>query len=202
MTTMNNIPDWEEKYRDEKVDSMPWYYEKIDPDFEEALNLLNIKSGTALDIGAGAGTQAIELAKRGFEVIGTDISLSAVKNAEMNSEELNLNLSFLQDDILNSKLNKQFDVVCDRGCCHVFPPETIPDYVRKLKALVKPEGYLLLKCYSHLESEIHGPYCYRHEDIYYCFSSLFNVLSIKDTLFYGSLEYLPKALFCVLKSIS
>ena len=74
MTGMNNIPDWEEKYSNEETETMPWYYPNLDPDFKDALEMLEVVSGDVLDIGTGPGTQAIELAKRGFKVTGTDIS--------------------------------------------------------------------------------------------------------------------------------
>jgi len=199
MTKMNNIPDWEEKYRDEEAETMPWYYPDLDPDFKDALDRLEMISGDALDIGTGPGTQAIELAKRGFKVTGTDISFAAIEKAKNLPINSDLNLSFMQDDILDSRLNRQFDIALDRGCSHVFPPEKIPNYVSALNGLIKPGGYLLLKCYSHLESEIIGPYCYRPVDIEYCYSSVFTVLSIKDTIYYGPLEHKPKALISVLK---
>lgn len=201
MTIMNNIPDWEEKYSNEEVETMPWFYPSLDPDFEGILDKFEITSGEALDIGTGAGSQAVELAKRGFSVTATDISNAAIEKAIVSTQKMGLNVSFVQDDILNSKLNKEFDIVFDRGCCHVFAPEKIPDYVSSLNKLIKPQGYLVLKCYSHLESDVIGPYCYRHEDIGFCFGSIFDVLSIKETLFYGTLDHLPKALVCVLRKI-
>ncbi len=199
MTERNNIPDWEEKYNEDEIETMPWFYPELDPDFEEVLQKYNIKSGAALDIGTGPGTQAIALAKLGFNVAATDISASAIKKASEKAGKTDLNLSFIQDDILNSKLNKQFDVIFDRGCFHVFQPEKMPAYVKVINALLKNQGFLFLKCYSHLEYDVIGPYPYRPDEIEFCFSSLFNILSIKDTVFYGPLKPMPKALFCVLK---
>ncbi len=197
MTKMHNIPDWEEKYSKEDVITMPWYYQDIDPDYEIVLDRLNVKSGVVLDIGTGPGTQAIALAKRGFEVVGTDVSLSAIKKASSSTDN-GLNISFIQDDILDTKLTRQFDLVFDRGCFHIFQPEKMVDYARVLHSLIKPQGYAILKCYSHLESNVIGPYCYRPEDIDHCFSSLFKILSIKDTVYYGTVNPLPKALISVL----
>ena len=199
MTEMNNIPDWEEKYSNEETETMPWYYPNLDPDFKDALDILEVVSGDVLDIGTGPGTQAIELAKRGFKVTGTDISFAAINKAKIKIINSDLSLSFMQDDILDSSLNSQFDIVLDRGCSHVFPPAKIPIYVSVLNKLIKPGGYLLLKCYSHLESEIIGPYCYRPIDIEYCYNSVFNVVSITDTIYYGPLSHQPKALISVLE---
>ena len=56
---------------------MPWYNENLDFDLENELNQRNITKGKFLDLGTGPGTQAIWLAKRGFKVIGSDLSESA-----------------------------------------------------------------------------------------------------------------------------
>ncbi|MBR8831761.1 MAG: hypothetical protein N5P05_002641 [Chroococcopsis gigantea SAG 12.99] len=60
------FPDPEQLYREQSVDSMPWFYEGLDPDLKRALGMMNITQGVALDIGTGPGTQAIALARQGF----------------------------------------------------------------------------------------------------------------------------------------
>ena len=201
MIEMNNIPDWEEKYSAEDVESMPWFYSNLDPDFEKILDKLELTFGDALDIGSGPGTQAVALAERGFDVTATDISYAAIEKARFKTCKMDLNISFKQDDILDSKLNNQFDIAFDRGCFHVFSPEKMKLYVRTLYTLIRDKGYLLLKCYSHLEFDVIGPYCFRPDEIEYCFNSKFKVLSIKDTVYYGTLNPMPKALICLLRKI-
>ncbi|MGR3220509.1 MAG: class I SAM-dependent methyltransferase [Candidatus Anammoxibacter sp.] len=201
MVEMNNIPNWEEKYSTEDVESMPWFYPKLDPDFAEILDRLGLVSGKALDLGCGPGTQAIALAERGFDVTATDISYAAIKKARLRTSKMGLDISFIQDDILDSNLSSRFDIAFDRGCFHVFSPEKMKLYVRTLSRLVKNKGYLFLKCYSHLEFDVIGPYCFRSDEIEYCFNSKFAVLSIKDTVYYGTLNPSPKALICELRKI-
>jgi methylase of polypeptide subunit release factors len=72
-------------YREQKVESMPWFNPDLDPDLVLALNRLNLHTGTALDLGTGPGTQAIALAERGFKVTATDISATAVQQAQRGS---------------------------------------------------------------------------------------------------------------------
>jgi 2-polyprenyl-3-methyl-5-hydroxy-6-metoxy-1,4-benzoquinol methylase len=74
--------------------------------------------GTALDLGTGPGTQAMALAERGFQVTATDLSVTAIQKAQKQAQEKGLNVSFVQDDILNSTLDQKFDFVLDRGCFH------------------------------------------------------------------------------------
>jgi cyclopropane fatty-acyl-phospholipid synthase-like methyltransferase len=195
------FPDWENKYKEEDVETMPWFYPDLDPDLQKALYKLKINSGRALDLGTGPGTQAIALAKEGFDVTGSDFSITAVEKAREKVKGSNLKINFVQDDILRSKLNHQFDIVFDRGCFHVFPPEQRMDYVNVIKELIKPKGYLFLKCFSYLEKREEGPYRFTPKEIEDYFRPHFSVYSIEDTVFHGTLDPFPKALFSILKRI-
>jgi methylase of polypeptide subunit release factors len=76
-----DFPDWEILYKNQKVETMPWHNKNLDCDLEEELNRKQISSGKFLDRGTGPATQAVLLAKRGFTVIGSDLSESAVNRA-------------------------------------------------------------------------------------------------------------------------
>jgi len=193
------FPDWEQLYQEKPVESMPWFNPNLDSDLDQALTKLNIQSGTALDLGTGPGTQAIALAERGFNVTATDLSATAIEKAQAIAQQKGLDISWKQDDILNTQLDQTFDFVLDRGCFHVFPPERRQDYLRVVERLIKPNGYLFLKCFSHLETREEGPYRFTPEEIKEIFSNRFNVISVEETVYQGTLEHFPRALFCILK---
>lgn len=199
MTQQREFPDWEKLYQDQNVESMPWFNPTLDPDLDQALTKLNLHSSTALDLGTGPGTQAIALAQRGFKVTASDLSSTAIEKAQAIAKEKGLDISWRQDDILNSHLDQKFDFVLDRGCFHVLPPERRPDYVRVVDSLIKPNGYLFLKCFSHLETREGGPYRFTSEEIKEIFGSRFNVISVEDTVYQGTLDPLPRALFSILE---
>jgi 2-polyprenyl-3-methyl-5-hydroxy-6-metoxy-1,4-benzoquinol methylase len=56
---------------------------KLDSDLEEELDRRKITNGMFLDLGTDPVTQAIWLAERGFKVIGSDLSETAIKEQEM-----------------------------------------------------------------------------------------------------------------------
>jgi cyclopropane fatty-acyl-phospholipid synthase-like methyltransferase len=199
MNQQRELPDWEQLYQEKPVETMPWFNPYLDPDIEQALTKLNLHTSTALDLGTGPGTQAIALAERGFKMTATDISATAIQKAQAIAQEKGLDIAWKQDDILNSTLDQEFDFVLDRGCFHVFTPERRQDYVNVVNRLIKPNGYLFLKCFSHLETRPEGPYRFTPNEIREIFSSRFNVISIEDTVYHGTLEQFPRALFCVLK---
>jgi 2-polyprenyl-3-methyl-5-hydroxy-6-metoxy-1,4-benzoquinol methylase len=201
MTQQREFPDWNNLYQERQVETMPWYNPDIDADLEQALGELKIDSGIALDLGTGPGTQAIALAKKGFRVTGTDISEAAITQADSKAKEEGLDISFIQDDIFKSRLQQEFDFVFDRGCFHVFHPDLRQDYVRIVHSLIKPKGYLFLKCFSHLETREGGPYRFTPEEIKKIFGDRFDVISIHETVYQGTLDPLPKALFSILQRI-
>src|SRR2546422_74143 len=110
---------WEGLYATSDVEDLPWYTPDLDKDFERALTGHRLQGKRILDLGTGPATQAMNLAKRGFDVIGTDISSSAIKKAKAAAKAAGLTIEFRVDDILTSKLPAGFvDVIIDRGVVH------------------------------------------------------------------------------------
>ena len=194
-----DFPDWETLYKIQKVETMPWYNEILDSDLEDELARRKITNGKFLDLGTGPATQAIWLAKRGFNVIGSDLSETAIKRA--NSVYANeKNIDFVVDDILNSKLKaNEFDYIFDRGCFHVLLPVDRQRYITKIKQILRNNGILFLKCFSDKERRREGPYKFSQDEIMDLFNKHFEMVSIKETVYQGTLDPYPKALFVVMK---
>ena len=200
-----DFPDWDTLYKSQRVETMPWYNENFDFDLEKELderkiiNNNNDDSKKFLDLGTGPATQAIWLAKRGFKVIGSDLSEAAINRArKIYANEENVN--FIVDDILNSKLkDNEFDYIFDRGCFHVLLPADRQKYISKIKQILKKDnGILFLKCFSDKEPMQEGPYKFSAEQIRDLFSESLRIDSIKETVYQGTLDPFPKALFVVM----
>lgn len=193
------FPGWEERYQQQAVETMPWFYPNLDDDLKQALDQLGLRSGHVLDLGTGPGTQAMQLAQRGFDVTATDISAAAIRLAREKAEAQGLAVTWQPDDILATRLSGPFDLIFDRGCFHVLPPERRPAYVSTIARLLRPGGYLFLKCFSHLQPGTQGPYRLTPEQIQTIFSSQLHVHSVTETVYQGTLDPLPRALFCVIQ---
>jgi cyclopropane fatty-acyl-phospholipid synthase-like methyltransferase len=190
---------WEERYQHQAVETMPWFYPALDDDLQQALDALGMWSGSALDLGTGPGTQAMQLARRGFAVTATDISAAAIRRAHETAAAQGLAITWQQDDILSSQLSGPFDLIFDRGCFHVLPPERRPDYVRTVAGLLKRGGYFFLKCFSDRQPGTQGPHRFTPTQIREVFSSKLQVHSVTETVYQGTLDPLPRALFCILQ---
>ena len=192
------FPDWPTLYRDQSAETMPWYFADLDPDIEHELQTLGIAHGRVLDLGTGPGTQAIELAVRGFTVTATDLAQAAIESARALARTRGVDVEFVVDDVLDSRVGGSFDVVIDRGCFHTLAPERRAAYVAFVGARLPSDKHLLLKCFSHLQPGDVGPYRFTAEQIAECFASAFELASARPTIYQGTLEQKPHAWSCVL----
>ncbi len=188
------FPEWDELYRTKPAEEMPWYHPSLDKDMARELKKRKLSKGAFLDIGAGPGTQAAELAELGFSVTGTDISAAAVKRAA----RLYSSVEFITDDITKTKLKKHFDFIFDRGCFHSLQPEDRGKYMKSVKKLLNNDGILVLKCFHYKETRP-GPYRFSPADIQKIFSANFRIEKIEESTFEGVNSPEPKALFIVMR---
>lgn len=192
-------PGWEAIYQQQAIETMPWFYPELDDDLARVLEQRGLRGGSALDLGTGPGTQAIQLAQRGFDVTATDISQAAIGRAREKAELHGLAITWQPDDILDTRLAGPFDLIFDRGCFHVLPPERRDEYAGTVAGLLKPGGYLFLKCFSQLQPGTQGPHRFSPEQIRAIFSRRLQLHSADETVYQGTLDPLPRALFCVMQ---
>jgi SAM-dependent methyltransferase len=69
------------------------------------------KKARILDIGCGTGRHSIELSKRGYNVVGVDLSESQLKRAREKASEQNLQIVFQKHDARSLPFLHEFDVV-------------------------------------------------------------------------------------------
>jgi len=90
-----------------------FYDSFIDPQvYDEYLRLLDkyTSLGTLLDIGCGTGTLSLELAKRGYKVMATDLSEELLDIVDYRAKEENINLEIGVYDMLDP-ISLKFDSV-------------------------------------------------------------------------------------------
>ena len=193
-----NFPDWDAIYSND-VTKMPWYEKNLDPDVKCHLDRMGLEPGRFLDIGTGPGTQAVWLDRLGFTTTGSDISQNAISKAQ----RLPGNVDFVVDNILDSAFpDGVFDYVLDRGCFHVIYPHNRKDYLGQVRRIMKGGGLVFLKVMSSDEVGLFAwerPYRFSRQDIAGIFGQYFEILEIQPTVFHGTLDPPPRALFAVLQ---
>jgi len=71
-----------------------------------------------LDIGCGIGRHSIELTKRGYDVMGVDLSESMLQKAKEKAEKESLKIKFEKHDARNLPFDSEFDLaimLCEGG---------------------------------------------------------------------------------------
>jgi SAM-dependent methyltransferase len=105
-----------------------------------------LEKGKALDVGCGAGLLSLELAKRGFDVYGTDVSENMVHKAVQKASSVMADpKSHFRVSIEGeAPFDFKFDVITAIG---VFPyVENYDDYLVFLSRQLAKDGYLMASC--------------------------------------------------------
>src|SRR5579864_2697402 len=140
---------WEDVYTRNQPNTLPWNAGGPDPDLVRLVNAGTIPVGQALDIGTGPGHDAVFLIQRGFNVIGIDISPSAVILARDNASNAGLFGFFQVGDIRQIPVEDHYiDFAYDRGCFHVLDPQDRATAVGEIHRVLKPKGLYLLRVFS------------------------------------------------------
>lgn len=103
---------------------------------------------TVLDVACGIGTQAIGLARRGFEVVGSDLSAGAIDRAREEARARGLAIDYSVADMRSAHDHhgRAFDVViaCDNAVPHLLNDDDLLAAFRQLYACTKPGGGCLI----------------------------------------------------------
>ena len=185
---------WEKQY---KENSAPWNYDGFDEDFRKFLGSKFYKDFTVIDLGCGNGSQVHHIEKLGFRVTGTDV---------VNALEYDIG-DFIIDDALDSKLNKKYDLILDRGLIHnlFHLKKKRHKYFEMIGNITHDESYILLKVLSPYEARFNpathsGPYRFNEKQLTEFFS-VFNFKCIKlvDTYFYSNIQPHLRGYFSIYK---
>jgi SAM-dependent methyltransferase len=103
------------------------------------------KGATILDVGCGLGLQAVELASRGYLVVGLDLSLPMLSRAADEAQDRDIKMNFLHGDMREMTFDGAFDaVVCLGTTFGYFDDDTNRQVLERMKRALKPQGLLLL----------------------------------------------------------
>jgi len=140
-------PWWEELFNDDFIRTMAKITDAqiaAEVDFiEESLGL--DKGAMVLDLACGTGRHAIELTRRGYQVVGFDLSLAMLAKAADEAQDRNQRINFVQGDMREMTFDGTFDgVYCWSTSFGFFEEEKNAAVVENVRRALKPGGQVLL----------------------------------------------------------
>jgi 2-polyprenyl-6-hydroxyphenyl methylase/3-demethylubiquinone-9 3-methyltransferase len=112
-------------------------YFKLDPNSPQPLKKLKI-----LDIGCGGGLLCEPLNRMGAMMTGIDASANNIKIAQVHSNEMNLNIEYINSSPEDLNLNNEFDVILNMEVVeHVA---NLDLFINNCSKLIKKDGIMFV----------------------------------------------------------
>jgi SAM-dependent methyltransferase len=110
-----------------------------------------LPAGRALDVGCGTGTQAVYLARQGWQVTGVDAVERPLARARARADTAGVNVDWIRAEVARLAelgLAPGFTLVFDRGCFHGLGESDRAACAAALTALAAPGATLLMMAFA------------------------------------------------------
>ena len=143
--------------------SKPWFVDLFDEDYlrtlpfltpqatqseaEFVIEAMNLAPGAqVLDVGCGYGRHAMELAARGFHVVGLDLSTPLLVRGGEEAHRRGLTINFIRGDMRELDFENQFDAAYSLfSTFGYFDDETNKKTLQNIARALKPNGKVLIE---------------------------------------------------------
>ena len=138
---------WDELFGDDFLRTMD---RPTDPQIKTEVNFIEEslgvqKGGVVLDLACGAGRHAVEMAARGYNVVGYDLSLAMLARAADEAHDRKQKLNFLHGDMRDMGFEEMFDgIYCWSTSFGYFDDEKNQLVAQRIHRALRSGGMLLL----------------------------------------------------------
>ncbi len=146
-------------------------YDTVSQVLSSLLTRYGKSKGLLLDLACGTGSVSVRLAKKGYEVIGVDLSPEMLSEAQNKAYSAGQNILFLCQDMTALDLYGTVDAaVCTLdGLCHLPDEESVQAALRKVSLFMNPGGVFLFdvnSVYKHRAVLGNNTFVYDTDDVY------------------------------------
>ena len=154
-------------------------YKKRADYFCRLLSMCGVDGGILLDLGCGTGSMSIEMAHKGFDVIGVDLSIGMLNEARSKVFESGEQILLLNQSMDDLDLYGTVDcAVCVLdGINHLSGEEQVRASFEKVSLFMNPGGAFAFDVntlYKHRNILADNVYVYETDDVYCVWQNSFN----------------------------
>jgi ubiquinone/menaquinone biosynthesis C-methylase UbiE len=106
--------------------------------------------GPVLELACGTGRISIPIAKKGIEIVGLDFSVQMLEQAKRNSEKNHLDLEWIEADMTNFNLNREFSLILMPAAAlnWVLENSSIKNCLSCVKGHLKQDGRFIFNVFN------------------------------------------------------
>lgn len=116
-----------------------------------AIKLVRKSSGRALDLGAGAGSDAVALAKAGFRVEAVDIASESLKRLKKLSRKFEIK-AFKKDIYKFEIVPKSYDIIVAWNSLPFLPRRKAKEVLERIQRGLRPSGIAVISIFGPKDS--------------------------------------------------
>lgn len=183
---------WDQRYLSGDT---PWNSGIASRELARVLQEERIAPCRAVELGCGTGTNAVELARRGFEVLAIDCSAVAIERARLLAVDVGVSLELVAADLcrlsdiqdalgeFGATHERQYSLLFDRGCYHCARRVDLVGFLQTVEWLAAPNARLLVLCGNANEPAEQGPPKLTEAEVRSEWSPLFEIEWIREFRF-------------------
>jgi methyl halide transferase len=148
---------------------------------------------TILEMGCGTGTNAIELARRGYRVTAVDLVPMAIQRAREKARTAVVTVAFHAGDLTTIDLGGPYDCLLDIGLYHGIRNRNLAGFKSALQRVSRPGTRWLSLAGNAKETTPVGPPVVREEDFRAELEPMFKILEVHEFRFDLRPDFQPLA---------
>ncbi|MGO9243181.1 MAG: class I SAM-dependent methyltransferase [Verrucomicrobiia bacterium] len=161
----------------------PWDSGKPSEELLRVLGAGKLAGKTVMEFGCGTGTNAVELARRGFLVTAVDIAEPAIRIARDKARTAAVTIDFRVADVLKDELGGPYDILFDRGVYHCVRTIDLKRFQEFLRKSTRSGSWWLSLAGNAKEDTDPGPPVVSEDDIRAELGPLFDIVELREFRF-------------------
>jgi methyl halide transferase len=161
----------------------PWDSGKPSVELVRILDARKLTGKTVLEFGCGTGTNAVELARRGFVVTAFDIAEPAIRIARDRARAAGVTVDFRVGDVLKDDFGGPYDILFDRGVYHCVRTIDLKRFQEFLRKSTRTGSWWLSLDGNAKEDTDPGPPVVTENEIHDELGPLFDIVDLREFRF-------------------